>query len=485
MNQFTQATIKGSDVFHLKREEIPVTRRKRGICSNFQSLVLNVVAVLLLAFPGGQLLAGKGGKPGGGGGQTCTVVQDSSYGLLSRLVSGSVPVIPGVFGPDYDFDGFRIGNQITAVESGSSVLLAVVSTSSANASEAVSWLHILTFTPPSDWGHVQTIQLSDQADFDLEGGVPLFADLDGNPFVDLLVGSRRVGQVVAFYDVQDPALTSYDVLNPPEPADYFGSALAWGDVVVSNPGPEIVVGASLSDAVFFFNADHVYLGKLLNGSGRFGESVALGASPGLYVGAKEADESKKTRDSGKVFYFAGGVSCDSQKICVASGSIEELQRGIKNEELGRRIAVANSDGDAWEDLVAVPARSGSSVAVFPGNEDLDLLELPIDSSFGLRQNLSVADVDESGRDEVVLGTPNAGSDTGGCGNVGAVHVFVDSDPTLAPVILRSPDSVDQDNLMFGWGAYAIGDYIFVTERGRKLNAGDTQDGQIYVFVALP
>lgn len=447
-----------------------------------------VVLLSLFFLSAAGLGQGRGGG-GGGGGQGGACSPEAYTGMYSQAVDfdGSNLKIGNTdIGPIMDDLGpLRLANEVTAVKRpDGSYLVAASMTTSPSVSTQEHRLTILTFEPgvPLDTSTWTLLGIIDVQSLDLDGSETTFftlnarslvlADLDSDGSVDdLLAGGPHA---VLFFDVDstNPLQSiEYQVLQSEPGSEGFAASLAFGDVNDGDSSPEIVVGANVSEQVFIYDIDcsggncNFSLQLTLSEPGtRFGTSVAVNSAGGLYVGAPWAKVGKKN-EAGKVFYYP-----DITDI----GTYSELQRANpqRSEELGDTIVLVDFGSGSGEQLVAASESSGGSMAVFPTspavgtvNEDDDLDTTP---DYGLVQSLSAAE------GVVVLGAPNA------CQVSGAVYRYDtgSSEPEI-PEILWSPFPGSPH--AFGWGSFAVGDYIFITERGRDQNGDGLDEGQIYVY----
>ncbi|UCF37609.1 MAG: VCBS repeat-containing protein [Acidobacteriota bacterium] len=445
------------------------------------SILMLLIPAPLSAAKGGQ----GGGKPGGGGdggGGTCEAT--SGVPALATLIDTSDAEPQPIVGT-LNFDGYRIGSRaMDAVSRGSDVLVAVSSSSTPNVDTSVNRVLVFTFTPgtsgtPGSWNFLQEIALgSGNGDYDLDtnDGMKLI-DWDGNGLYDIVIASISTDQAAIIWDV-DGVSPSVDPLPVPADALTFGRSVGFGDVDGDGVG-EVLVGDVGSDAVYVYHSSDALPDRLSSPEGGdFGQSIAVGPD-GLYVGADAVNASSKQRGAGGVYHYPLPLSCFGGKppyTCTPSTSPGFVTRAIKNENLGHRLTLANSS-----DVVTTPAINGNSIAVFPYGSTPSL-NLPV-PDFGMMDNVSAGDLDFFGSDEIATGTSNAGADSGQCYNVGAVTLFVDRDETT-PIVLRSNDVIDKDNLFFGRSTAIAGGYLFVGEMGRDIDGKGTDDGQIYVF-SLP
>jgi hypothetical protein len=261
----------------------------------------------------------------------------------------------------------------------------------------------------------------------------------------------------------------------PSDALTFGRSVGFGDVDGDSVG-EVLIGDVGSDEVYVYHSADSLPDKLASpAGGDFGQSIAVGGGA-LYIGADAVSASKQERNSGGVYQYALPLLCKGGGgMCSGSPMDPIWTRSIKNEELGHRLALVDGSG-----VAATPGISGTSIALFPSGASL-----PVNPDFGLMDNVSAGDMVgppdayDNVIDEIATGTSNAGPDSGNCGNVGAVSLFVNNESV--PLILRTDDAIGQDNLFFGRSTAIAGGYLFVGEMGRDIDNDGTRDGQIYVF----
>ena len=386
-------------------------------------------------------------------------------------------------------DSLRLANRITAVERGGDFLVAGTMTTNAGGPGQLHRLVILTFDPGPGPGtgtgtwtlvriiNTQALSVSEDDNgpfFSLDGRNAILADLDGDGDMDdLLAGNQHV---VAFFNVDvangypDGTPPAYEVLETPTGAERFGKALAFGDVT-GDDLPEIIVGAYWSNEVFVYDVDFsksnpfTLLTNLASSTDDlFGSSVAVGGDGALYVGAPWAKVDKKN-EAGKVFRFPDPVSTQDPL------PVTELQRQNpqRRERLGNFLVVAavTDPNGVVEELVAAPERSGGSLAFFDLDTGQETATLDTTPDLGGFNSLSAAP------GVVVAGAPN-----GNCG--GVVYKWSWDGTAFSREILLTPDPAPAGG-NFGWGSYAVGDYIFVTEKGRDQDENGIDEGQIYVI----
>ena len=97
------------------------------------------------------------------------------------------------------------------------------------------------------------------------------------------------------------------------------------------------------------------------------------------------------------------------------------------------------------------------------------------------QHLAAANINLVPPDDLLSARPNTDADSGNCHNVGSAFVYLDPFSGQEPVTLRSPNPIDDNNLMFGWGAAASSGTVFVSERGRNVDVDGNREGVIYAF----
>ena len=439
-----------------------------------------LIAITLMFTFGTWTAAAKGGKgggkPGGGGGGSCAV-DDNWSGIFDSATSFS------------DGATTNLGFEMAAIDwGGDDILLVATADVGVDGDSGHKSIEVFSFSvPAATLTHINSV--SYPAEFGAYQKL-LLAYIDNDLHLDLLLGSNRVNRVRFYSDIAGDSFLGTMFADIPTPSvgdtsgDGFGEGLAFGDFVSNLPGNEIAIGAGayfeLEGRVFIYSAaDLSPLGVLSSpeptGSDQFGVDLAVGPL-GLYVAAKWADVGKK-RKAGKVFLFGDGLDCsDITSTCESAGGapVKVYARGNRNENLGRHIA-ATSEGD-------LAATGADEIVLFKDDEDETVFDLPMPGD-GLIQHLASADINFWGPDDLLSARPNTDADSGNCYNVGSAFVYLDpSDSGQEPVTLRSPNPmIDDNNLMFGWGAAAASGTVFVSERGRDINADGNREGVIYAF----
>ena len=197
----------------------------------------------------------------------------------------------------------------------------------------------------------------------LLGGEALWVDLDATGAMDLVLSAYaaefNTGAVFAFYDPSGNDLVDNDAdieLAGETPGDFFGTALAAGDVD-GDGKTDLAIGAryaGVPDVAMLSGSDgavYLYSGEdleptadvLFDGSvASLGASVALGDLDGdglddLVAGAPGGTAS--------VLTFYGPL----EGSFLASDADGTVTGGGGN--LGHRVALADMDGDGWQDLL--------------------------------------------------------------------------------------------------------------------------------------
>ena len=218
----------------------------------------------------------------------------------------------------------------------------------------------------------------------------------------------------------------------------------------------------------------------------FGHGVAIADVAGaptadLIVGAPNATINGNTA-AGRVVVFPGPVN----------GSYLSVTSGIKNDNLGLRVAARDVDGDAnidgYADLLsAAAARALGYYGPVSNNQGSSFTLQPVSSlTTGWATNEpDVSDVNGDGLADVIIGAPNASSGPV-CGGLAYLWLSSSGNPLASRLVLSTPafdaGTGPSTFQVFGWAAgFGPGTrLIFVTDKGK--NVGTTANaGQVYIY----
>jgi hypothetical protein len=290
--------------------------------------------------------------------------------------------------------------------------------------------------------------------------------------------------------------------SPPEAQSYFGYAVASGDVngdgyddvIVGSPSADVSGHPDSGEVRVFLSPSLSSVSVLhapdVEDGAQFGRSVATGDVNGdgftdVVVGAPNSHVGSYSA-AGKVFVFLGPSLTSVSTIDNAAAE--------NSAYFGRAVAVGDVNNDGKDDvLVGAPEASAGGMTragkafVFLGPSFTTVSTLqdpePEDSAhFG--RSLAAGDVNGDGRDEVIVGAPD--SDMGATGQfLDAGQAFVFAGPSFASASsLQDPEP--QNGAFFGWSVAAGDtnndgyDEVIVGAYGSNFASSATA-GQVFVF----